>query len=178
MAWYASGHRLVRCVLIVHSAGYVTSESDFYWCRGTPFSMYSSQFFRAGHFDIKILQAAKDLHADRDTLVDIFGRIETFLKRLEIYAEVPPNEEMVDTITKIMVEVLSILAIATKEMKQGQTSKSILYRFVITVDRNILRNISKEVGRKDRCRGCAEEARQADARGGSNGHCPSPTGHV
>jgi hypothetical protein len=36
---------------------------------------------------------------------------------------VPPNEEMVDTITTIMVEVLCILAIATKEIKQGRTSE-------------------------------------------------------
>jgi hypothetical protein len=78
-----------------------------------------------GPFDIKFLQAAKDVRAGRETLVDIFERIETFLRRLEIYTGVPPNQEMVDTITTIMVEVLSILAIATKEMKQGRTSKSI-----------------------------------------------------
>jgi len=34
---------------------------------------------------------------------------------------------MTDTIVKIMVEVLGILAIATKEMKQGSTSEPILF---------------------------------------------------
>src|SRR5580658_3862794 len=102
-----------------------------------------------GSFNIKILQAAKDVRAGGDTLVDIFERIETFFRRLEIYTEMPPNRELVDIIITTMVEVLSILAIATKEMKQGRISKSILYKFV-TVDRNILRKISKEVGRKDR----------------------------
>ena len=130
-----------------------------------------------GPFDIKILQAAKDVRAGRDALVDIFERIETFFRRLEIYTEVPPNQEMVDTISMIMVEVLSILAIATKEVKQGRISKSFLYKFV-TVDRNIFREVFEEVGRKDRYRGCVEEARQADARGGSNGHRPSPEGHA
>ena len=101
-----------------------------------------------GLFNIKILQATKNVHAGRDALVDIFERMETFLRRLEIYTEVPPNQEMVDTITTIMVQVLSILAIATKEMKQGRISKSFLYNCV-TVDRNIFRKVSEEVGRKD-----------------------------
>jgi len=89
-----------------------------------------------GPFDIKIPQAAKDIRAGRDALVDIFERIESFFRRLETYAEVPPNQEMMDTITTILVEVLSILAIATKEMKQGRTSKSSLYK-IITVDKNV-----------------------------------------
>lgn len=70
----------------------------------------------------------------------------------------PPNEEMMDTIITIMVEVLLILAISTKEMKQGRISKSFLYN-LIAVDRNIFRKVFKEVGRKDRYRGCVEEAR-------------------
>ena len=102
-----------------------------------------------GSFNIKILQAAKDVRAGGDTLVDIFERIETFFRRLEIYTEMPPNQEMVDTIITTMVEVLSILAIATKEMKQGRISKSILYKFV-TVDRNISgKYLKKLVGRTD-----------------------------
>ena len=36
--------------------------------------------------------------------------------------EVPPTETMTDIIVKIMVEVLNIFAIATKEMKQGRAS--------------------------------------------------------
>jgi hypothetical protein len=55
--------------------------------------------------------------------VDIFERIESFFRRLEIYTEVPPTPEMMDVIAKIMVEVLSILAIATKEIKRGTASE-------------------------------------------------------
>jgi hypothetical protein len=47
-------------------------------------------------------------------LIDLFQRIEQFFKRLEIR----PTEAMTDIIVKIMVEVLSILAIATKEVKK------------------------------------------------------------
>jgi len=55
---------------------------------------------------------------------------------------------MVDIVTKIMVEVLNVLGIATKEIRQGRTSKLLLYNRV-AVDRTILRNISKEADRKD-----------------------------
>jgi hypothetical protein len=56
-------------------------------------------------------------------LVDAFERIESFFRRLEIYTEVPPTTEMMDTIIRIMVEVLSILGIATKEIRQGRISE-------------------------------------------------------
>jgi len=55
--------------------------------------------------------------------VDIFERIEMFFRRLEIYTEVPPTAQMMDNIIRIMVEVLSILGIATKEIKQGRLSE-------------------------------------------------------
>ena len=64
-----------------------------------------------------------DIRASQDTLIDIFERMENFFKRLEIYTEVPPTPEMMDIIMKIMVEVLSILGLATKEVKQGRASK-------------------------------------------------------
>jgi hypothetical protein len=49
--------------------------------------------------------------------------MENFFQRLEIYTNVSPTPEMMDMIVKILVEVLSILAIATKEMKQGRISE-------------------------------------------------------
>ena len=58
-------------------------------------------------------------------LIDIFVRIEGFFKRLESYMEVRPTAAMTDVIIKIIIEVLSILAIATKEIKQGRLSELI-----------------------------------------------------
>jgi hypothetical protein len=58
-------------------------------------------------------------------LVDIFVRIECFFKRLESYTEVPPTAAMTEVIVKIVTEVLSILGIATKEIKQGRSSELI-----------------------------------------------------
>ena len=70
-----------------------------------------------------LLQAAKDVRSSHDVLVDLFERIQFFLKRLGVHTRISPTEEMVDTLVKIMVEVLSILAIATKEVQQSRTSK-------------------------------------------------------
>ena len=71
-----------------------------------------------------------DVHASQDALIDIFERIENFFQRLEIYTAVAPTPEMIDIIVKIMVEVLSILGIATKKIKQSRTSKYFLYSCV------------------------------------------------
>ena len=56
--------------------------------------------------------------------------MEMFFRRLEVYTEVGPITEMMDIIVQIMVEVLSILGIATKEMKQGRISKYLTYKYV------------------------------------------------
>jgi hypothetical protein len=55
--------------------------------------------------------------------VEIFEQIESFFRRLEIYTEVPPTPLMKDTMVRIMVEVLDMLGIATKEIKQSRTSE-------------------------------------------------------
>ena len=43
---------------------------------------------------------------------------------------VPPTTEMMEIFMRIIVEVLCILAIATKEIKQGRMSESFLSTFV------------------------------------------------
>ena len=61
-----------------------------------------------------------------DALVDLLEAIEHFLQRLDIYTEIPPTPTIGELLVKIMVELLSTLASATKELKQGQSSKSVL----------------------------------------------------
>ena len=46
-----------------------------------------------------------------------------FLKRLEIYTTIQLTTMMKDIIIEILVEVLSVLALATKQIKQGRVSK-------------------------------------------------------
>ena len=48
--------------------------------------------------------------------------MELFFNRLQKYIDVQPSAAMTDIIVKIMVEVISILGIVTKEVRQGRTS--------------------------------------------------------
>lgn len=76
-----------------------------------------------GQYNICIFQAAKDVRAGQEILVNIFERVENFFRRLSVYTNVPPTTEMMEMIIQIMVEVLSILGIATKEIKQSRMSE-------------------------------------------------------
>ncbi|KAF8268528.1 hypothetical protein EI94DRAFT_1700184 [Lactarius quietus] len=69
-----------------------------------------------------LFSAAKDVQANQEALIDLFERIEYFFKRLVSYTAVRPTDAMTDIIVKMLVEVLNILAIATKEMKQSRAS--------------------------------------------------------
>ena len=68
--------------------------------------------------------------------------MEFFFLRLEKYIDVRPSAAMKDIIVKIMVEVLSILGIVTKEIKQGRASmsSSLIYLQQLTL---LQRGISK-----------------------------------
>jgi hypothetical protein len=67
-------------------------------------------------------QEAKGVISSFDALVDLLESIERFLSRLDIYARIPPTPETDEVVFKIMVELLSTLALATKELKQGRSS--------------------------------------------------------
>ena len=57
--------------------------------------------------------------------MDILEAMEGFLNRLDIYTKFPPTPIMAEIVVKIMVELLSTLAVVTK-LKQGRSSESIL----------------------------------------------------
>ena len=90
-------------------------ESSFQW---VPPSISASARVTA-----YVPQAAKDVRASQNTVLDIFERIEMFFRRLDVYTEVELTPEMMDMMVQITVEVLSILGIATKEIRQGRTSE-------------------------------------------------------
>jgi hypothetical protein len=54
-----------------------------------------------------------------------------FLNRLDIYTEIPPTEAMNEMILKILVELLSTLALTTKQIRQGKLSESIVGEGII-----------------------------------------------
>jgi hypothetical protein len=96
-----------------------------------------------------LIQAAKDVIASQDALLDIFERIENFFRRLEEYAEVPTTEAMRDIIVKIMIEVLGLFAIMTKEMKQGRASELTPDSMFPIADRDPEKYLKKLIGRRD-----------------------------
>jgi hypothetical protein len=68
-------------------------------------------------------QAADGVSASYDALLELFECIGSFLKRLEIYTKISLSPLMTEIIAKIMVELLSILAQAKKQIKNGRLSK-------------------------------------------------------
>ena len=67
---------------------------------------------------------ASGVSASYDSLVDIFERVGNFLNRVHIYAKIPLTRLMMGVIVEIMAELLSVLALTTKQIKQGRLSKS------------------------------------------------------
>ena len=84
-----------------------------------PFSDPDPQIF-------KVPQTVKDISDSYDTLVIIFESFEHFLSRLSIYIGVPSTPALSNILVRIMVELLSTLALTTKEVKQGRLSESVL----------------------------------------------------
>jgi len=73
------------------------------------------------NFSPDIPQAAKGFRQSQDALADIFERMECFFRRLEMY--MPATMEMKDMIIQIMVEILCVIGVATKEIKESRTSE-------------------------------------------------------
>ena len=76
--------------------------------------------------DIYDPQAVKDISSSYDALIELFASFENFLGRLGIYSVVPPTPVLTSVLVKIIVELLSTLALATKQVKQGRFSESLL----------------------------------------------------
>ena len=72
--------------------------------------------------DVQVIQAASGVTSSYDALLELFECLGNFLKRLEIYTTIPPTPIMTDVIVKIMVELLSVLALASKQIKEGRFS--------------------------------------------------------
>jgi hypothetical protein len=72
--------------------------------------------------DERVCQAASGVTSSYDALLELFECLGNFLKRLEIYTTIPPTPILTEVIVKIMVELLSVLALASKQIKEGRFS--------------------------------------------------------
>ena len=75
--------------------------------------------------DKRVFQVTKDVAAGNDVLVNLFKRIQEFLTRLNVYSRIPLTNELISMLGQVMAEVLSILALSTKEMQQNRISELI-----------------------------------------------------
>ena len=85
-------------------------------------------------------QVVKDVIASYKTLVNLFERTENYLKRLRIYSGIPLTTEVIEILGKTMAQVLSVLALSTKEMKQRRISEpisSVYSTWLIIVQKSI-----------------------------------------
>jgi hypothetical protein len=70
-----------------------------------------------------LITAADGVSSSYDALVELFECVGNFLKRLRIYTDIPLTPSMMDIIGQIMEELLSVFALATKQIKQGRFKK-------------------------------------------------------
>jgi hypothetical protein len=98
-------------------------------------------------FDTQISQAAKDASACQDKLIDVLNRIGRFFQRLDIYTGFTPTAAMTDMMVEIMVEIINILAIATKEVNSGRFSESMSRGFAVP-DSHLFRKVFQKADEK------------------------------
>ena len=77
-------------------------------------------------------QTANGITSSYDALMDLFEDLGNFLRRLEVYMTIPPTPMMMDLIVKIMAELLSVLALATNQIKQRRISKCVV-RYMLLI---------------------------------------------
>jgi hypothetical protein len=100
-----------------------TCACNTYWPRYPTRCVYHFPFLHAYLCDAQVSQAFNGITTDLDVLVDLLESVENFLSRLIIYTKVPPTPALTEIVEKIMVKLLSILALATKQIRQGRPSK-------------------------------------------------------
>jgi hypothetical protein len=103
------------------------------------------------HFcDIQTYQGVKGTLDSYDALVNVFESIDHFLNRLDIYTKIPLTVGMTEMIVKILVELLSTLALATEQIKERKPSKSVLREVLYYLtQRNAVKILKKLLGDKD-----------------------------
>jgi hypothetical protein len=75
---------------------------------------------------MQVCQAVKEVSTSCDTLIDLLESIEQFINRLDRYTRVPLTGAMTEMIVKIMVEMISTLALVTKQIKQKRPSECVV----------------------------------------------------
>jgi hypothetical protein len=70
------------------------------------------------------LKAARRVSDDYDALIELFEHFERYLRRLQVFTDIPPTLGKI--LVEIMVELLGVLALTTRQISQGRFSESAL----------------------------------------------------
>ncbi len=81
--------------------------------------------------DIQVFQTVKDINTF-NPVVDLLESIQSLLKSLDIYNKVPRAASITGIVVKTLVELLSILALATSFINQGQPGTFFSLTFYLT----------------------------------------------
>ena len=95
------------------------------------------------------MQAAKGIISECEALIDVLEAIEHFINRLDIYTRIPPTPAMDEIVVKILVELISTLALVTEELKQRRSSESVLADILLFAQRLAVKFVKKFFKEKD-----------------------------
>jgi hypothetical protein len=131
------------------------------------YSLYGPHFIlRSYPPNVQVSQAFKSVVSDLKCAIELLESIESFLNRLDIYTKVPPTPAMTEIIVKIMVELLSTLALATNQIRQGRPSEFVFANILPGSTQR--REICKEAFRREWCQCCSSEVGPTDPGRGSD----------
>ncbi len=91
----------------------------------------------------------RDVIASYEVLVNLFERIHLFLQRLNRYASIPLTPEMTELLAKIMAQILSILALSTRTMKERRISRCICLIYILSADYSVEKFMRKLTGKTE-----------------------------
>ena len=89
----------------------------------------------------------KGVLASYETLINLFERTQFFLQRLNQYVAAPLTPEMTELLAKILAQVLSVLALSTKEIKERRISMLICPRYSFLADDSAEKFMKRLIGK-------------------------------
>ena len=104
-------------------------------------------------------QTAIAVGTSYDALAELFECVANFIGRLRIYSEIPFEPTISDLIIRIMVEMLSVLALATKQIRQGRLSTPLISQILLYLSslNSLQRNLQRSYWERARLKQCYKE---------------------
>ena len=95
----------------------------------------------------------RDVVANYEVLVNLFERIQLFLQRLDHYTAVTLTPDMMELLARIMAQILSVLALSTKTMKEKKISGFISSTYSFLSNCCTRKNYEEDSGKDGSCGG-------------------------